>query len=160
MAAQVFQTKRIAQGHPAITAAGAQDLVAVTETFALTEALEVNDLIEMIELPPGHSIVDCILDVTDLDTGVAAITLDVGTMAGTVGSTTIAERTLTANLIAASTVGQAGGIARMSVMGATRIAPSDSRRSIGVKVAAGPGTGATSGSVTLTVLYRPAINGA
>lgn len=160
MAAQVFQTKRIAQGHPAITAAGAQDLVAVTETFALTEALEVNDLIEMIELPPGHVIVDCTLDVSDLDTGTPAILLDVGTMAGTVGDTTIGNRTLTANLISASNVGQAGGIARMAVAGSTRIAPSDDRRSVGVKVGTGPGTGATTGNVTLTLYYRPAIHGA
>lgn len=160
MAAKLLRTKRIAQGHPAITAAGAQDLVAVTETYTVAAALELNDVIEMMELPPGHVPVDCILDVTDLDTGSPTLTLDVGTMAGTVGDTTLANRTLTANMIAASTAGQAGGVARMAVMGSTRLAPSDNRRSIGVKVSAAPATGATSGSITLTVFYRPAINGA
>lgn len=159
MAAQLFQSGVIANAQPAVTPSGAHDLVAAHARFALTEALEVNDVIEMLELPPGCVPVDCILDVTDLDTGTPGITLDVGTLAGDVGDKTLANRTLTANLIAASTVGQAGGVARMAVAGGTRIAPSDDRRSIGVKVGTGPGTGATTGTVALTVLYRPAIHG-
>lgn len=160
MTAQVFQTKPIAQGHPAVTAAGAQDLVAVRADFALTEALEAGDIIEMMELPPGHVVVDCILDTTDLDTGTAALLLSVGILAGTVGDTTIGNRTAGEELILDSTVGQAGGIARMAVMGSTRLAPSDARRSIGVSVPTGPDVGAATGTVSLTVLYRPAIHGA
>lgn len=160
MTAQVFQTAAIANGYPAITASGAHDLVAVRADFALTEALEADDIIEMLELPPGYVPVDVILDTDDLDTGTPGITLDVGILDGAVGDTKVANRTNGAEFLAASTVGQAGGIARAAVKGFTRLAPSDSRRSIGVTVKAGPGTGATTGTVSLTVLYRPAIHGA
>ncbi len=159
MSAKILQTSGIANGYPAVTPSGAHDLVAAQARFTLAAALEVGDIIEMLELPPGCVAVDCILDVADLDTGTPAILLDVGVMAGDVGDKTLANRTLTANLIAGSNVGQAGGIARMAVAGGTQIAPPDNRRSIGVKVATGPGTGATSGVVALTVFYRPAIHG-
>lgn len=160
MAAKVLQTAAIANGYPAITASGAHDLVAVRADYTVSAALELNDIIEMIELPPGHVPVDVILDTDDLDTGTPAITLDVGILAGAVGDTTVGNRTNGAQFLAASTAGQAGGIARADVKGFTRLAPSDSRRSIGVSVKAAPAVGATSGKVSLTVLYRPAIHGA
>lgn len=159
--ASVLQTALIKSGsqpHP-ITPSGAHDVVAVRADYALSAALVVNDIIEMLELPPGMVVVDVILDTADLDTG-TTITLSVGILAGTVGDTTVANRTNGAQFIASSTIGQTGGIARLSVTGGTRVAPSDDRRSIGVSVPVAPTTGATTGTVSLTVLYRPAIHGA
>ena len=120
MSAKILQTSGIANGYPAVTPSGAHDLVAAQARFTLAAALEVGDIIEMLELPPGCVAVDCILDVADLDTGTPAILLDVGVMAGDVGDKTLANRTLTANLIAGSNVGQAGGIARMAGAGGPR----------------------------------------
>jgi hypothetical protein len=161
MAAKYLASKQVANKDPAISPAGAQDLVAAQGTFALSAALELNDVIEMVVLPPKSRIVDVILDTPDLDTNVSpTLTLSIGTMAGDSYDPTLAERTVTENIVAASTAGQAGGIARGSVLGFTRIAPVDSERSVGVLVKAAPGTGATTGTISLTVLYRPAIHGA
>lgn len=157
--ASILQTKAIANGYPAVTPAGAQDLVAATATYTTAAALELNDVIEMLELPPGCVPVDVILDTEDLDSG-TTLTLDVGIMAGDVGDTTVANRTTGAEFIAASTVGQAGGVARAAVAGFTRIAPSDSRRSVGVKAKAAPAGAGPGSKVTLTLFYRPAIHGA
>lgn len=157
--AAILQTKTIANGYPAVTPAGAQDLVAVTATYTLAAALVINDVIEMIELPPGCVPVDVILDAEDLDSG-TTLTLDVGIMEGDVGDTTVVNRTTGAEFIAASTVGQAGGVARAAVAGFTRIAPSDARRSIGVKAKAAAAGAGAGDEISLTVLYRPAIHGA
>lgn len=145
---------------PPLTAGGAKDLLAAQATFTLSGALALNNVIEMIVLPAGHKLVDVILESTDLDTGGSpAITLSVGTMAGTPYDATFASRTVTPNVIAASTIGQTGGVARAAVAGFTNIAPQDTDRSIGVLVAAGPATGAVAGSITLTAIYRPQVNG-
>lgn len=156
--AAVLQSKQIVANQPAVTGGGAHDLVALVGDYTLSAALVVNDLIEFVELPPGYVPVDVILDCPDLDTGTAAV-VQVGLMAGDVGDTTLASRTTGAEFIAASTVGQAGGIARMAVTAGSRVAPSTSRRSIGLKVATAPTTSATSGTIRLTVLARPQING-
>ena len=157
--AKILQTKAIAAGYPEVTPSGAHDVVAVTATYTVAAALVINDVIEMIVLPPGCVPVDVILDTEDMDSG-TTLTLDVGIMAGTVGDTTVANRTTGAEFIAASTVGQAGGVARAAVVGFTRLAPSDVRRSIGVKAKAAA-TGAGPGDeISLTVLYRPAVHGA
>lgn len=160
MAAQVFQSRQVATGLPPITACGADDLVAAQAVFTVTEALEINDVFDLIVLPAGHKLVDAILDVTDLDTGGSpALTLSVGTLAGTPGDTVLANRTASENVIAASTVGQAGGVARAAVAGFTDIAPQDTDRSIGVLCKAAPQTGATSGTIRLTVFYRAQVFG-
>ena len=159
MAAKILQTNPIAQGHPPVTPSGAHDVVAVTATYVTEAALEKDDVIEMIELPPGCVPVDVILDVEDLDSG-TSLTLDVGIMAGDVGDTNIAKRATGDEFIAASTAGQAGGVARAAVGGFTRIAPSDKSRSIGVKAKAAPAGAGDGSKVSLTVLYRPAIHGA
>lgn len=159
--ATVFQSKSIANGangYPAVTASGAHDLVAVTERYAVTSAIAIGDVFEMLELPPGYVPVDVILDTDDVDSG-ATLTLTVGILAGDVGDTTVANRTNGAQFIVASNVGQAGGVARANVKGFTGIAPSDSRRSIGITAAAAA-AGLVAGTIRLTVLYRPAINGA
>jgi hypothetical protein len=131
MAAKYLASKQVANKDPAISPAGAQDLVAAQGTFALCAALELNDVIEMVVLPPLSRIVDVILDTPDLDTNVSpAITLSIGTMAGETYDPTLAERTVSENIVAASTAGQTGGIARGSVVGFSRIAPVESERSV------------------------------
>ncbi|MFN8760254.1 MAG: hypothetical protein ACK5XA_15775 [Tagaea sp.] len=153
-------SSQISSRQPAITADGAKDLVAVQSVFTLSGALGLNNVIEMMVLPAGHKLVDAILESTDLDTGGSpAITLSVGTMAGTPYDPTFASRGVTANVIAASTIGQAGGVARAAVAGFSTIAGQDTDRSIGVLVAAGPATGAATGTISLTIMYRPIVHG-
>lgn len=159
--AKVYQSQSIANGangYPEITSSGAHDLVAVTERFAVSAAIDIGDVFEAIVLPPGYVPVDVILDADDLDSG-TTLTLTVGILDGDVGDTTVANRTNGAEFIVASNVGQAGGVARANVAGFTGIEPSDKRRSIGVTAAAAA-TGAEEGELRLTVLYRPQIHGA
>jgi hypothetical protein len=127
--------------------------VIACETFeySLSAALALADIIEIGILPGNARIVDAIIDTDDLDTGGSpALTLDVGIMSGTVGDADTA-RTVGTELFAASTIGQAGGMARTTK--GQRSTPTPLDRSIGVKVAAAPATGATSGKIRLTVFY-------
>ncbi len=157
--AVVRQSKQIAQKQPPVTPSGAQDATVIFGDFDLAGvALAANNVIEMVELPPGMVPVDVLLDTTDLDTnGAPTISLDVGVMAGDVGSTVFASRTTGAQFIAGSTIGRTGGLARADVIGASRLAPTETSRSIGVRVAAAPATGATTGTVRLSVLIRPSV---
>lgn len=129
---------------PVVDAKAAGSVKAVRGVFALTAALALNDVINMLSMPAQHVPVDCILDCDDLDSGGSpSITLSVGTA------------TTPALLISASAVGQAGGIARMDKATGPRLAASNSDTLIQIKVAAGPATGATTGTIGLTLLYRP-----
>lgn len=136
---------------PTPDAAG--ELCSYRATITLTTAQEtLGQIIEMGPLPAGCDLVDAILDADDLDSGVAAITLDVGVMSGTAGVSDGA-RTCGAEVFSASTVAQAGGVVRPTLASAFRIARSDTDRGIGVKLAAAPGT-AAAGTIGLTLIYR------
>lgn len=149
--ASKLQSIPVAQGHPPITCAQAGQVVWRKVTYAVAAALVVNDEIDMLELPPGHEIVDVILDASDLDTdGTPAIVLSVGFGNATLGSGAYNE------LITASAAGQAGGISTMNVAGALRqgVKSETANTLVGIKVTTAPDVGAT-GNVTLAVAYTP-----
>ena len=113
----------------------------VSAVYALTAALELDDLIHMVKIPAGATLLDVILDVPDLDSdGSPAITLSVG-YTGALEA-----------FISQSTVGQAGGIVRLSVPGGSQklFAAADT---IQVSATAAPATGATEGTIKLTAIY-------
>ena len=116
--------------------------------------LTLNAMFDIGVLPAGHSLVDCILISDDIDTGTAAVTLNVGIMDGTPGDTT-SDRTMDAVIFAASTVGQSGTAARPTLASAFKILPTNTHRSIGVKVAAAPDA-AAAGRIRLRCLMAPA----
>lgn len=132
----------------------AGDMVSYRATIALTAAqLTLGQIIEMGPLPAGCDLVDAILDSDDLDSnGAPTITLDCGIMSGAAGVVD-AGRTVGTELLAASTVAQAGGLVRPTAKGAARVARSDTDRGIGIKIAAAPAT-AQAGTVGMTVIYR------
>lgn len=111
--------------------------------YSIDAALVLNDTIQIAHLPAFHVPVDCILTAPELDSG-TAIVLDV-----------YVDDTVDVPLITGSTVGQAGGVARMDQEGAAVMAPVATRLPVIVKVATGPTTGETSGTITLTVFSRP-----
>ncbi len=144
---------------PVPSADQAYDLVPIFADFTLTAALAAGDIIEMLPIPAGYVPVDFILDSSDLDTGgTPAITLDVGLLSKDYNFND-STSTMGAEFIAGSTVAQNGGIARMSVAGATKIAPTTNDRAVGIKCAVAPATGATTGTIRLTAMVRPQING-
>jgi len=135
-----FKATRV--GGPAVPAGigDGQGLKAAVVEYSLGAALGLNDVIEGPTLQRGSVIVDVILSATDLDTGGSpAITLDVGPASDPDG------------LIDGSTIGQAGGVDRADTVPVTLTA----NESINVTVSAAPATGATTGTVSLTVMFLP-----
>lgn len=115
------------------------NFTSVIGTYELTAALVINDVVQMVKIPSGAVICEVILGVDDLDDGTALV-LDVGD-----GDS--AER-----FIKDSTAGQAGGFVRLDQMAGLgyQYTAADT---IDVKVSTAPGTGATSGTITLAVMY-------
>jgi len=152
----VFQAEEAKDVRPSISPEGAGKVFAVRGEYDLAAALILDDVIEMVKLPADCVPVDAILDTDDLDTNATPlITLDAGIMSGTPGDANIA-RTVGTELFAASTVGQAGGVVRPSAVTAFRVAPASADRSVGILVKAAPATGAATGKIGFTLLYRAA----
>ena len=157
--ATFYQTNTGKGTHP-MPSGSESDVLSVRAEFSLSGALVINDVIEALILPADHVPVDFILDSDDVDTnGAPAVTYDVGVMSGTPGVKDLA-RTVGTEVFSASTLGQAGGVARPTLTSAFRIAPSAADRSIGILIHAAPATSATTGKIGLTMLYRPARYGA
>jgi hypothetical protein len=152
-----YTTSQAALQFQPIDSAEAGDVVSVRGEFSLAAALVVNDIIEMGWLPANCVPVDVIVDTDDLDTGTAAV-LEAG-IVGDPFRGTAADTTDTNAFIDASTVGQAGGIARMNVVTGPRLASVSRPRRFGIKVATAPTTSATTGKIGMTLLYRPKLKG-
>lgn len=118
--------------------AGAVPFVA---SFTVSTALAENDVIEMVKVPAGATVVDLWLSAEDLDTGATpSITLDVG------------DGDDTDRYLAGSTIGQAGGFARMDTQtGAGHSYAAED--TIDVLVSAAVATGATDVTVKLGGFY-------
>jgi hypothetical protein len=118
----------------------------------ITEAnLATGDIIDLGPLPPGVHVIDSAIISDDLDTGSATITMSLGLL--NAGKTDLNGGT-NETWITASTVAQAGGIARASTNASYLLGASASERRIGLKVAAGAATGTGAGekiAVLLTV---------
>ena len=114
-------------------------LCSVSAVYNISATLLTADVIHMITMPAGSTVVDLLLDAGDMDAG-SQLTLSVGYTGA-----------LTA-FINASTIGRAGGVARLSVVGGTlkTFAADDT---IQVSATAGAQTADTSGAIKLTVYY-------
>tara|TARA_Y100001937_G_scaffold81378_1_gene110063 strand:- start:3106 stop:3549 length:444 start_codon:yes stop_codon:yes gene_type:complete len=114
-------------------------------TYNVTAALAGSDIVQMLDVFKGETVVGVVLTTTDLDTGGSpAIVLDVGYGGAA------------ASLIDGSTIGQGGGTASSFAIGnathgSTATAPvaftADDTIDVTVQVA--PQTGATSGTITM-----------
>lgn len=135
----------------------AGDIIGTRVEHTLTTAQNVTgNIIDFAILPAWATVFDMILDADDLDSGSPAITLDVGLMTGSPGEALDAAgaaRTCGAEFFAASTVAQAGTIARPTLKTAFRVAPVAYDRSIGVKVLLQAAT-AVEGAIGLSVAVR------
>lgn len=132
----------------------AGDLVVNNYFIDLTAAqITAGAIIDLGNLPAGHTVVDAILIPDDLDTnGTPTITLDVGLLDGEPGDT--GTRTCGAELFSASTSAQGGTPTRMSLKSGFTIASVEYHRSIGVKVNAGAAT-AAAGRIRLQLVSAP-----
>jgi hypothetical protein len=141
------QAKQIVQKLPAISAGGYEP-IAIVGDYVTVAGLAANDVIEMCILPAGYVPIDAILVTDDLDSGVLSGTGGVADDARTCGN----------EAFAASTVGQAGGLARPTKADFGQIAPATGNRGIGLKLAAGAATLVVGADIRLTVIARPALN--
>jgi len=144
-----------AKGIKPMPVAQGSEIVAVRMEYSLAAALALNDVIYMGDLPVDHVPVDFMVDADDLDTnGAPAIVLDVGIINATDNGLSAASDDGGAGWLLSSNIGQAGGMARPTTNVLSRVKPTSSSRRVGVHVSTGPATGATSGKVGLTLLYR------
>jgi len=113
-------------------------ICSATAEYNLTAALALNDVINMVKIPAGATVLDMILVSDNLDTnGAPTITLDVG------------DNTVANYYINASLIGQTNGIERMAAHPKTYTAED----MLSVTVATGPATGAVAGNISFTVFY-------
>jgi hypothetical protein len=145
----LFTATKIAQGQPPISGGQAGVVVCNEGSYEVPATLAGNDIVKLAYLPAGHKPVDVILESDDLDEA-TALALSVGVV--NAGGDDLVANT---NFITSSTVGQAGGVARASVVAGLQLAPSGSDRVIGVKVATVATTPAA-GTLRLKVLSVPA----
>lgn len=138
-----------AADRPAISSSEAGEHIAQTGVYDLTAALVVNDTIDMCKLPAGMVVDDLIVSTDDLDTGGSpAVVLDIG-LYDDVGATSSQTAFITG-----TTIGQAGGVARLTNAAGRKIAPVDYDRYIRVKVTTAPATGAASGKIKVSAITR------
>lgn len=152
----LYQSKQVKARVPAYTPTEAVDLVPVVGEFIVPTGLTLNDVIEFGTLPANTIPVDLIVAAEDLDTGATpTITLNAGILSGTAGKND-ATRTCGAEFLAASNVGQAGGVTRAAVGAGLLLAPSESDRGFGLKVSAAAATLAVGAKIRVTLLVAPA----
>jgi hypothetical protein len=117
---------------------------AVFETYTLTAALALNDVIQLVQVPKNATILDVIINITDMDTSTG--------FAFSVGDGNVTDR-----YIKTSTIGQTGGTVRLG-SGITDNACNQYKYTaddtIDLKVTtAATGTAATTGTIGCTVIY-------
>jgi hypothetical protein len=119
----------------------ASNAKAVIGTYEITAALVINDVFQMVKVPTGAVILDVTLWTDDLESSGTASVLAVG------------DGGAAARFITTSAVGQAGGRQAMNVINGVGYAYTV-EDTIDVSVTTAPTTGATSGTITLVVIYQ------
>ncbi len=149
----LYKSKQITNRLPIPSASGANDVVPIFGDFTFPAGTLINDVIEMCPLPAGYVLVDAFADTDDLG---GTITVDCGILSGNYGDS--GARTCGAEIMNDKAFGTVG-IYRADVPGFSRIAPTTNDRSIGFALVADT-TPTTDAKVRLTILVRPAIEGA
>lgn len=143
---------------PTGNAGGATDVIPLFGDYVTLAGLANGDIIEMCPLPHGYVLDDFILDMEQVDSnGVPTMTVDVGVMSGAWGDG--GARTCGAEFLSASTAGRTAGITRMTAVNGSKVAPSTTTRSIGLKVSAAIATLVVGAKIRLTALLRPQVEG-
>lgn len=73
-----YQTEQVRAGQVFAGIAPKNQVQTVCAVFTIGTALALNDVVEMVELPAGATVVGGQLRATDIDTGIAALDIDVG----------------------------------------------------------------------------------
>lgn len=136
------------------------EIVVKKLVYEIAAALVINDIMHLGNLPAGHTMVDCLLSVDELDSGADAIVLEAGILNTAETDIDDTKSGAAGGWIGASTIAQAGGMVRATGVGVNRVPVDDTQDlPIGIHVSTAPGTGTATGTVELTVMYRSAQNG-
>jgi len=144
-----FQAAQAGDGFPSITPDGANDVTPIYGEYEISAALVINDTIDLVKLPAQCVGLDFTLMSDDLDTAGPTIVLKVDVYDSVLDA-------IAATVIAANTVAQAGGVARMDTVQMPQLAPVDYDRYLRVTVSTAPTTGATTGTIAGVLLLRGA----
>jgi hypothetical protein len=142
--ATTFQATKVSSGTeqmPGIGDGQSLKCVASSHTVTAGAALVINDVIQSALIQSGSVIVDVTVVVSDLDTA-TSITLDVGYGVDP------------DYFVAASTVGQTGGVIRANAVTARPLTLT-TNDTVDVLVKAAPGTGATTFTIDIIVYFLP-----
>lgn len=149
-----------AKGINAMPVAQGAEIVVAKLVYEIAAALALNDILHMGDLPAGHVMVDCHIASDDLDTdGAPAIVLEAGIL-NTAKTAIDVTKSGGAEWLDGSTIAQAGGFQRATNAAIARVPADDANNlPIGIDVGTAPATGAVTGTIELTVMYRSAQNG-
>lgn len=140
----------------AVQSAVGNEAIPITGDFVIPAGLADGDIVEMAALPPGYVPVDVVAACEDLDS-TTDMTIDAGVLSGDYGVKDNA-RTMGSEFFAASTIGQAGGVARAAKQQGFMIAPADNTRGLGLKFV-DAGTPIVGAKIRFIAWVRPAIEG-
>ena len=151
----LYQSKQVKAGVCAASADEANDLMVSTGEFVVPATLAVNDVSEFGAYPADAIALDLIVATQDLDSNATpTLVLDAGILSGDYAKAD-SSRTCGAEFIAASTVGQAGGVAHAAVAAGLLSAPSLSDRGFGLKVTTAAATLAVGARIRVTLMVAP-----
>ena len=140
----MLKSVNVAGARPAVYPDEAGKVLVSDGTYEITAAQNVDEaVIALCSLPAGCIPLDFTLVVDDLDSG-AAIVVDGGGI-------TAAEDAVDQIMISASTVGQAGGVARSTLF--PMVAPVETETLFGMHITTAPG-GAQAGTIRGILTYR------
>jgi hypothetical protein len=125
-------------------------VIGIPYEYVTTGALAAGDIIVMGPIEPGVKPFDSFIVTDDLDTnGAPTITLSLGILNA---AQTDLDAAATSTWIAASTVGQTGGIGRATTANTYLCGASTTERTLGIKVVAAPATSAGAGKKIAAVM--------
>jgi hypothetical protein len=143
----MLKSANVAGARPAVYPDEAGKVLVSDGTYEITAALNVDEqTIALCSLPAGCIPLDFTLIVDDLDSGSAAIVVDGGGIAST-------EDSVDQIMISASTVAQAGGVARSTLF--PMVAPVETETLFGMHITTAAGT-AAAGTIRGILTYRAA----
>lgn len=150
--AEILKSAQAEMTNPTVGIHSAGEVHVAEGKYDLLAALVDEDVVQLCRVPPGCIPIDARLEMDDLDTGAALVgnlsLMELGAAVPLADS----------ELILANTLGQAAGIARMDNLDAARRAvlevSVDRERFLVYHVTTAPGTGATSGRIKGSILFR------
>lgn len=136
------------------------DTVTIVSEYLTETGLVLNDVVEMCAWPAGHVLVDATLACADSDSnGTPLIGLDVGLMTGAYLAALDGSgnaRTVGTEVLSASTIARAGGMAQLATAATLLLAPASTDRSLGIKVQAAAATLTVGAKWRLVAVFAPA----